>query len=275
VVRWSLQRFVATVNVGRVYETAQKWVPEGDHELPAIFLIYDSNAGSFAAEGKPFFNLFSSGVLQAPAQKPEGSSVREAEETMAHELQHILAEPYMAPVVAPDATWQWRWVDQVKRGLVSEGLANHCSPPGGFLRGVYEDPAVIAALLRRLEELLMALSEGRLTESEMENWSRENYFEVAEAPPRLHLGKQLSGAELDESMRLHIMQRPDLEHALGWWMVSRISQEGVRPDAALSLFGDPWRIYGLYNESAPADGKELRIAPTVFRYLEKLRRDNR
>jgi hypothetical protein len=274
-VRSSLYQFAAAADVGWVYETAQRWVPDGDHGLPTLSLIYDSNAGSYTAEGKPFFNLFSSGALDKLAVKSGQTNVREAQETMAHELQHILAGPFLASSEGKNATWQWRGVDRLTRSIVGEGMANHCSPPRGFVKEVYEDPDVVGALLRRLEQQLLILESGEITEQGMETWLRANYFEVAEALLRLHLQKRYSAAELDEKVKQHMSHRPDLEHTLGWWLVSRISHDGRRRDRALSLFDDPWRLYRLYNESDLVDSQELRITPTVVRYLEKLRSGNR
>ncbi len=265
-VRAGFERFVASIDMERVRQTALRWVPVATHRVPEMHLIWDSNAGSFAAEGRPFLNLYSSGILGQLSGGDDG--LRHAEAVMAHELHHVLAEPYLGEAAAEDLPWQARWVGRLTRGLVGEGLANHCNPPGGFKRELYEDETVLAALLARFEELLARLREGRMSEEEMRDWYRDNYFTAAETLLRRHLERRLAGDELEAMFQQNLPVRPDLEHALGWWMVSRISRRGERREIAVGLLSDPFAVYRLYDETIAGEERSLRLSEAALRDLE-------
>jgi len=273
-VRTTLERLLTGVDLDWVYRTARRWSPAGAVEPTTIFLIYDSNAGSYTAEGKPFFNVYSSGTLDSLNAVPGDQPLLAAQGTMAHELQHLMAEPALYPegpgTEGDDRSWEAVWVDRVTRGLVGEGVANHCNPPAGIKREVYEDPIVIAALVGRLNSMLTALEEGAMTEDEMRAWYRANYFEAAENLLRAHFEGRYAGRELESMVKENMHIRPDLEHALGWWMTSRVSRNGTEPDRAVGLLDDPYSLYRLYNESVPGDQPELRISNASLRYLRSL-----
>jgi hypothetical protein len=163
-VRDGLSRLLTGVDMDWVYETAQRWAPEADREPPTIYLIYDSNAGSFTAQGIPFFNVYTDFRLETLSSDDSESTLLEAQGTMAHELQHVFARPYLYPPTRSDRTWQQVWVDRITRGLVSEGVAIHCYPPKGMKKQVYEDKSVLSALVSRFNEVLEALSRGEMTE---------------------------------------------------------------------------------------------------------------
>lgn len=265
-IRSALDRVLTEVDMDWVYETAKRWAPESDRQVPPMFLIYDSNAGSFTAQGIPFLNIYNS-KLEMQSSEPDDSVIREFEGIMAHELQHVLAEPYLYPASSTDRSWQQMWVDRLTRGMVGEGVAMHCNPPQGIKKEIFEDEKVVAALIRRINDVLGALSRNEMTEDEMRKWYRANYFEVAEDLLRRHLEQRYSGKVLEARLQEHMPKRPDLEHALGWWMVSRISGEGTRREAAVSLLLTPYPVYSLYNEATSADREELRISPEAIRYL--------
>ena len=143
-VRAGLERLLAEVDMDWVYETAERWAPEEDREIPTIYLIYDSNAGSYTAQGIPFFNLYSALQLEKLDSDADGSALLEAQGTMAHELQHVLARPYLYPQSRPRQTWREVWVDRTTRSLVSEGVAIHCNPPTGIKKEIYEDRMVLS-----------------------------------------------------------------------------------------------------------------------------------
>jgi len=272
--RAAVRRLLHDIDLDWVYETARRWSPEGAVEPPTIFLIYDSNAGSYTAEGKPFFNVYSSGTLDSLLVVLGNRPLLAAQGTMAHELQHLMAEPVLYPEEtgeeADDRSWQAVWLDRITRGLVGEGVANHCNPPVGIKRDVYEDTVVVAALVGRLNQMLTALEQGGTTEDDMRAWYRANYFEAAEALLRAHFEGSYEGQKLEAMINEHMHVRPDLEHALGWWMTSRISRNGAEPGRAVALLDDPFSVYQLYNETVPNDRPELRISPASIRYFQTL-----
>jgi hypothetical protein len=269
-VRAGLERLLAEADMDWVYETAERWAPEEDREIPTIYLIYDSNAGSYTAQGIPFFNLCGDLPIERLDSDDDGSALLEAQGTMAHELQHVLARPYLYPQSRPSRTWREVWVDRVTRGLVSEGVAIHCNPPTGIKKEIYEDRVVLSALVARLNELLIALGENKMTEEEVQEWNRANYHSFAQSLLREHFEKKHSGDELEAKVREHMPLRPDMAHALGWWMVSRISGRGARPDAAISLLKDPYPVYSLYNEACTENCEGLRIDPEAIEYLRSV-----
>lgn len=267
-VRARLERFLDQIDLARVHGTALHWLPGEGHPVPTMHLIWDSNAGSFAAEGMPFFNLYTSGILGELAGGE--ASIRDAELVMAHELHHALAEPFLAAGDDRVLPWDRRWIGRLTRGMVGEGAANHCNPPAGFKRQLYEDPEVVATLVARLEELLGRLRDGSLDEPEMRRWMRDSYFAAAESLLRRHLERRFAGDELEAMMRRHMPLRPDIEHALGWWMVSRISLSGERRSDLLALLEDPSSLYRRYNRAVAAAYPELRLSAAAVTYLERL-----
>jgi len=269
-VRAGLERLLAEVDMDWIYETAERWAPEEDRETPTIYLIYDSNAGSYTAQGIPFFNLYGDLQIEKLDSEDDGSALLEAQGTMAHELQHVMARPYLYPQSRPNRTWRDVWVDRITRSLVSEGVAIHCNPPTGMKKEIYEDRMVLAALVARLNDLLVALSENEMMEEEVQEWNRANYHSFAEGLLRQRLENTYSGDELEAKVREHMPLRPDMAHALGWWMVSRISKRGTRPDAAISLLTDPYPVYPLYNKACDENCEGLRISPEAIEYLQSV-----
>lgn len=268
-VRSGLERLLDQADMDWVYEIAQDFAPGWEGEPPTTHLIYDSNAGSFAAEGLPFFNVYTGIDLEALGKSADASSLREAEETMAHELQHVLAEPTLYPETSEGHTWQEEWIDQLTRGMVGEGVANLCSPPAGGIKEVYEDPEVLAALVGRYSELMRALLAEEISEEEVRTWYRDNYFDVAIGLLRDHLSKRYAAAELEERVQASMRYRPDVEHALGWWMVSRIWNHDSRPEVVAGLLEDPFSVYRLYDETLGDEHENLHIAPDVIAALAR------
>lgn len=268
VVRAALDRLLDQADTEWIYRTAQYFAPGWEGELPVMHLIYDSNAGSFAAEGLPFFNVYTGIDLETLGEGPDPSSLHEAEQTMSHELQHVLAEARLYPQTSTERTWQKEWIDQLTRGMIGEGVANLCSPPSGGLKEVYEDPEILAVLVERYNVLLRALLAEEISEEEVEAWYRDNYFDVAIGLLRDHLSKRYAGDELEAKVQASMRYRPDVEHALGWWMVSRIWARDSRREVVAALLEDPFSAYRLYNETLDEERADLRIAPDVLERLE-------
>jgi hypothetical protein len=189
---------------------------------------------------------------------------------MAHELQHVLAEPFIAAPTSP-SKWEYRWVDGLVRSLVGEGVANHCSPPIGFTKEIYEDRTVVASLVKRFNIGMGELSRGQMTVEQAQAWYRSNYFEIAEGLLRDHLEESYSGEELDRKFAEHMQVRPDLEHALGWWMTSRVSEQGRRRKITVNLLRQPYSLFQLYNEALTEEQEDLRIDSAVLDYLDTVR----
>ncbi len=269
-VRSALDRLLSGVDMDWVYEAAGRWAPKEERALPTLFLIYDSNAGSFTAEGVPFFNVYGGLRLETLTSDADGSALLEAQSIMAHELQHVFARPHLYRHSGPDRTWQQKWVGRLTREIVGEGLANHCNPPTGIKKEIYEDKLVLSALVSRLNSVLVALSRNEMTEKQMKDWYSANYFAFAEDLLKQYFEKRFSGDEATDKLREHMPLRPDLTHALGWWMVSRISGRGKRPDAAISLLLDPYSVYPLYNEACVEACEELKISREALEYIESI-----
>jgi hypothetical protein len=104
----------------------------------------------------------------------------------------------------------------------------------------------------------------------MRDWSSANYFTVAEDLLRQHLEKRYSGDELKVKLQEYMPLRPDLEHALGWWMVSRISLNGEKPDAAISLLLDPYSLYERYNDACLEGCEGLEVSSEALKYLQSV-----
>lgn len=270
-VRALVDQFLDEVDMTRVQETAFAWVPEGDYDVPTIYLIYDSNAGSFTAKGKPFFNLYSETLFSDMRGDAGKLAVRRAEGTMAHEMQHVLARRHLFPLSRPRTPWDRKWVDTITRGLVSEGAAKHCNPPEGFQKELWEDEEVVSALVNRLNDALLAISTKEMTEDEIQQWYSDNFHEFARGLLRRHLEMDFEEPQLGAMMNKYAPIRPDLEHALGWWMVSRISADGSHPEAVHELLKAPYAVYARYNETIAEDRLDLRIDPQVIAFIASLR----
>jgi hypothetical protein len=258
-IRTALDRLLIQADIERVYETALRFAPGSRGELPTMHLIYDSNAGSFAAEGLPFFNVYTGIDLAALAESANAASLRDAERTMAHELQHVLAKSTLYPKTEEERSWREEWIDQMTRGTVGEGVAMLCNPPSGSLREVYADPDVLGKLAERYNELLRALRSDKLTEEDVRTWYRDNYYDFAIGLLREHLAKRYSGAELETEVKASMRYRPDFEHAFGWWMVSRIWARDPRREVVAGLLENPFFVYRLYNETIDDEQRHLRI----------------
>ncbi len=129
---------------------------------------------------------------------------------------------------------------------------------------------VVETLLRRFEAFLSDLRHERLDEEQAIAWRRENFFGPAAALLRRHLERRFEGEELAARIVELAPMRPDLEHVLGWWMVSRVSRGGARREHALELLEDPWALPRLYNEAV--EGLPgLSLAPETLEAVSALK----
>jgi hypothetical protein len=267
-VRSAVERFVAHAEMADVVRRAMEWAPAGSRAPDRLFLIYDSNAGSFTAGSIPFFNLYGDVDLDALSADTSGAALEGAVSVMAHELQHTIVAPILFASSRPQSPWQALWLDRITRGLVSEGMAIHCNPPEGFRKELWEDTSVVRALVARLNGLLEDVGNNHATEDDVQTWYRENLFGFAESLLVRFLVTRYSGDELEAHRRRYMSIRPDLEHVLGWWMVARISEEGRAREVALDLLSDPYALYVRYNDAA---GPDLLISESALRAIASVR----
>lgn len=268
--RTAVHEFVSTFDYGAMSRQALHWAPDGDYDLPVVHLIYDSNAGSFTADRSPFFNLYSERMSTAQGDATLDRFVDYAEGVTAHEVQHVLVQPLLYPDMDTGAwSWQRQWVEGIVRGLVSEGLATHCNPPSGMRSAVWENREVLAALLESLEGTLRSMRDDAVTPEDVAAWYRDSFQDMPRQLLRNYLEHDASGADLESAMRRYASIRPDLEHALGWWMTSQISARGSRRSAALELLSHPAELFGRYNRALGEEDSALRVHEDVLAYVEQ------
>jgi len=249
-----VDRLVVRIDVGRCREAALRWLPEGDYPTPEMFLVYDNNAGSYTARGKAFYNLYS-------GENPRTASVDEMEAVISHEMHHVLAGPLYKDAARSHARWESAAMDKLIRGMVSEGTAIHCNPPTGFRKALWEDPRTVEALVAELNRELSALEDGRVDEAEFRIWYSATFHEL---PMRLfmeYLAREYPEDEIEDLVARHVSQRPDLLHALGWWMTSRISGEGRDETAVRELVTNPYQLFDRYNAALGPDAEALEVRP--------------
>ena len=151
-------------------------------------------------------------------------------------------------------------MDRIVRGMVSEGAAIHCNPPAGFRKALWEDPRTVEALVAELNREFLALEEGRQEEAEFRAWFSSTFHQLPRRLLEEHVAREYPEDEFEELVARHASQRPDLLHALGWWMVSRISREGSDAAAVRALVRDPYRLFDRYNAALGPDSVALKVA---------------
>ncbi len=245
--RW-INKVVASVNLDRSRQIARKWLPPGDYTLPPIHFIFDGNGDAFAREGEIVFDLygviFSGRSADTRFTNLAAIGTDEIEAVLAHELHHIFIYPQLrnsAP--SADAPWRERWRWQIIRGMVTEGVAMHCNPPEGFKRMIQEDTAVVAYWIRELNEKHEMLQLDEAVEDDFWQWMAKTYQDGAGEVLAEYLGRDFNGEEL----RRHQADRPMLIYTLGWWMASRLSDNGKRPDELIKLLAEPRMLFTHYN----------------------------
>lgn len=273
-IREWMRDVVRRIEIPRCATIAERWLPEGDYAPVTIYFIYDSNAGSFTAQGKPFLNLQSMiGEISPGGDLPDqlaSIDITAIEQVIAHELQHIYARPVLYPRNRVFAAWQDRWLDKIVREIVSEGVAGQCNPCAGMKKELWEDPDVIAALIRGLNETCLAMYDGTLGEREMSAWYGASFQDAARDLLKAHLLKQYDQQAAVRLLGRYMPVRPDLVHTLGWWMVSRITDRQSNRNPALSLLTDPSSLFERYNATLPPDAGALRVDDRVVARLRAL-----
>lgn len=265
---------VRRIDIPRCLAHAERWLPDGDYQPLTIYFIYDSNAGSFTAEGKAFFNLqsmigeFSYGG--GLSQQLSNIDIVSMEAVIAHEMHHIYARPMLYPVGLFFSSWQDRWLNKIVREIVSEGVAGQCNPCTGFKKDIWEDPEILARLIRSLNETCLAMYDGTLDEKAVGAWYSATYQESARELLKDYVLKQYDEQQAEGLLRQYMPVRPDLVHTLGWWMVSCITSRQTDRDAAVSLLADPAALFSAYNASVSPERVPLRIDDRVIARLRAL-----
>jgi len=252
-VRYWVDSIISRIDIQRSHRTALKWLPEGEYTLPRIHFIFDGNGGAFAREGEVVFDLY--GVLLSG--QPHDSrfmnlgeiGTQEVEEVLAHECHHVYARPFLGQnVSALFDDWRDQWQARVTLRMVSEGVAMHCNPPQGFSQAIKEDTAIVAYWIRRLNEKLSSLKSGTATEEELQGWLSGTYQDEARQLLKEYLQRDCSGNDLQSILARHVVDRPTFIYTLGWWMASRISGYGAKPEELTALLADPYSLFARYNE---------------------------
>jgi hypothetical protein len=254
---------VSRIDLGRCQRLALEWLPTGQYALPKTYFIYDGNGDAFAREGEVCFDLFSL-MLRA---RPSGSRFEnlaavgtdEMENVLAHEFHHVHAGRYLYPPGRSYASWQERWRDRIVRRIISEGMAMQCNPPQGFARELKEDSGIIGYWIDQLNQKLAVLDNGSITESELQEWYGRTYQDTAVVALKEYLMRRFPHGDPDTLVTSHISERPDFEHTLGWWMISRISDEGKRKDKAIPLLSHPEMLFTQYNAAIGDKKARLRV----------------
>ncbi|HSH00125.1 MAG TPA: DUF5700 domain-containing putative Zn-dependent protease, partial [candidate division Zixibacteria bacterium] len=228
-----LDKSLGTIDLGAAHNLALRWSPAGNHELPPVYFAFDGNAGAFAHDGEVFFDIY--GVVLSRLEQSARYAglttlpVAEIEGTLAHELQHVYVDTFIAPLYDPTGDWRTDWLNRLLARFVGEGVALHCNPPGGEKKLIYEDPETLQYWIGELNWRFALLTTDSAKESEYRDWLRQSYHAEALQLLRAHYRRHAETDRQAELVALHQSERPSLVYALGWWMVSRISDNGRRP----------------------------------------------
>ncbi len=263
VVRSWAQEVVAKISLERSDSLAREWVPKGDYTIPDIYFLYDGNGGGFARRGSIGVDLFTSVLVNKPGETRFANlsdiNVDYLERLLAHELQHIYTTQRFGPPRTSYPTWQEQMEDRIVIGLVHEGVAAQCYPPTGFKEEVWNDTATAAFWIAELNQRLADLKARKENENEVYQWWSDSYQATPKKVLRSYLGRQHAEADLDRLVQEHILDRPDLEHSLGWWMITRINGDGSGKGKVIQLLAEPQKLYEFYNEVMKGAADSLKV----------------
>ena len=261
------------IDIQRCVTAAREWLPKGEYPLNKIYFIYDGNAGSFAEQGCAFFNLCSEVVSKMPREKRfknmDEVNIGVLEGVIAHELNHVMAEPILFPAGRTFTSWEDRWKDRITRNIVSEGVAFRCNPITGFQKNLSEDRATIVSLLKELNGKLLSLDRHELQENDVREWYGKLFQEFAASLLKQYLQKTYPDSAVKTLAVQNSVFRPDLVHALGWWMVSRITENGVKKEKAIELLTNPASLYELYNKTLERGMDDVAVDARVVAMFSK------
>jgi DNA-binding ferritin-like protein (Dps family) len=191
------------------------------------------------------------------------------EGVIAHELNHVMAEPILFPAGRTFTSWEDRWKDRITRNIVSEGVAFRCNPITGFQKNLWEDRATIVSLLKELNGKLLSLDRHELQENDVREWYGKLFQEFAASLLKQYLQKTYPDSAVKTLAVQNFVFRPDLVHALGWWMVSRITENGVKKEKAIELLTNPASLYELYNKTLERGMDDVAVDARVVAMFSK------
>ncbi len=259
-VRAWVDSLVTRIDLKRCQNIAMKWLPDQEYRLPEVFFVYDNNAGSFTAGNRAFYNLYSGEARELLAGGGIANfEIEKAEDVIAHELHHVFALPYYQKTRRSHDSWQRTKMDAIIRDLVSEGAAAHCNPPDGFKKMLWEDRQVIEFLLGELNSRFGELMDGTMTEEQFQLWWSSTFYEIPHKLLEEYVERNFPESEIESTVAANVSFRPDLSHALGWWMVSRISVEGAKSEPVKQLVMYPYSLFARYDEVIGGDQPQLRL----------------
>lgn len=274
------RRIREKIDIQRCVALAKEWLPKGEYPLDKVYFIYDGNAGSFAEQGCAFFNLHET-VSKTPGEKRFQNvgevSIGAFEDVIAHELHHVMVEPILFPANQTFVSWEDRWKDRLTRGIVSEGVAGQCNPVTGFSKSLWEDRATVASLMKELNEKLLAMDRHELQENGVRKWYSGLFEEFARSLLLRYLQKAYPDATtktIETLAMQHASSRPDLIHTLGWWMVSRITENGTKKGKAIELLRNPASLYELYNKSLENGMEDVAVDARVVAMFSNLKKSH-
>lgn len=252
------------INLDSIKQRALAWLPEGDYQIPRTHFIMDGNGDAFAAEGQVVFDLYSLVLSELPRSTRyadlANSSVEQIEVVLAHEYHHVFADPIYDAATNKSDKAATLWRQRLIRMMVSEGIAMHCNRPEGLRRATKEDTTIVAFWFRELSQTLKQLEKDEFNSNDIRQWYRNSFHSTAHQLLREYLARTFEGEELNRQTGLLAYARPTLVYTLGWWMVSRISQQGTDHAAVIALLEDPYTLFASYNAVA-ADAPDSLRAP--------------
>ncbi|HUV29652.1 MAG TPA: DUF5700 domain-containing putative Zn-dependent protease [Acidobacteriota bacterium] len=253
---------ISMVSIAQPVSLAAKWAPPGDLPVPTTYYILDGNGDAFAKDGTICFDLYGVLLSKRPASGRydhlAGIPTTEIEAVLAHEFQHVFAQPHLYPPTRKFDNWQDLWEDVIIRRIVSEGVALQCNPPSGFKRSMYEDSVVIGFWLRELERVIAHIRRNETTADSVRAWLDRSYQESARQLLADYLERTYPEGDQQMLLQEHIVDRPSGIYTLGWWMISHIVDATGGHDSAVQLLITPHDVFRSYN--ATVSDSLLKIA---------------
>lgn len=259
-----VDEIIPQVNLTKSHYLALEWLPEGEYEIPPVHFIIDGNRDAFARDGEVCFDLYSVLMRELPQKSRydilETIPVAEAENVLGHELFHIYALPYFVAKDNPKMKkWQNDSKERLTKQIVTEGIAMQCSPLSGFRKEIHEDSAVVKYWIGQLNNVMRALDDDKITESEFKKWYGETFFIVPRSLLNDYFSKDYQGEELEQKVIDNLIDRPAMIYTLGWWMISNILKIENGKARVIGIVSDYRTIFKEYNNSLPENSEELKI----------------
>jgi len=138
-----------------------------------------------------------------------------------------------------------------------------CDPRTGMEREVRQDSTVIRFWIDAYNRTTASLNNGRIAEPQLQAWWDGDSDRGAMAVGRV-FGASVSGRESRFVAHGILYCRPDFSHTLGWWMVSKISNDGADRDKVIQLLSHPDSLASWYNAAVGQVDKSLVVSEEVW-----------